>query len=325
MIVGKAMVAAQSNINCESQSAQGSDSEAISCFLCGERSNRIVVRESTYVGKVCGSCQLLYTDPHPSPGTVDPTEELHPEEFCALPARFKARWMRRHCRPGRLLEVGCGKGHFLVAAREFGYDVTGLEPDAKRAQHARNVFDVPVSVGFLNDNDLPTGYFDIVYHCDMLAHFDDPLDALRSMVDLLRPEGVLVFEVGILSGISPRWYKWVGQLGLDRHLWLYSPRSLELLFEKAHLTVLHRKRFGLAPYVLLPKLVVNPVRVVRRIIRQADTRQSESHRAALPSTISLKRRLNHHFRNFLRYRVGAMAPDIGPQTMFFVVRPLDRT
>ena len=40
-------------------------------------------------------------------------------------------FLRPHVRPGaRVLDVGCGFGSFLLRAREAGYAVAGIEPDA---------------------------------------------------------------------------------------------------------------------------------------------------------------------------------------------------
>ena len=48
--------------------------------------------------------------------------------------------------------------------------------------------------------------FDVVYHCDMLAHFHRPAEALRLMTRFLRPGGVLAFEVGFVADLPRFWY-----------------------------------------------------------------------------------------------------------------------
>jgi len=47
---------------------------------------------------------------------------------------------------GRLLDMGCGTGNFIAAARDAGFDVTGIEPNQNAVRFAqqhyglRNVF-----------------------------------------------------------------------------------------------------------------------------------------------------------------------------------------
>ena len=46
--------------------------------------------------------------------------------------RLGLRWLERHGK-GRLLDVGCGPGTFLLVARQRGWEVTGLEPAVEPA------------------------------------------------------------------------------------------------------------------------------------------------------------------------------------------------
>jgi SAM-dependent methyltransferase len=197
---------------------------------------------------------MVYTDPTPPAGDVDFTASQHDEEFYSYPAEFKASWMVRYCPPGRLLEVGCGDGVFLSAAQALGYEVFGLEPHPDRARRVQEQLGIKVEQSFLETNALPERSFDVIYHCDLLAHFPDPRESLRAMTALLRPGGALCFEVALLGGISPTWYRLIGQLDLGDHLWFFSDRSLKLLLAQTGLHIEKIQYFGLAPTVLLGKV-----------------------------------------------------------------------
>src|SRR6185369_8803253 len=118
------------------------------CFLCKKESDRTVWRESIYEGRLC-SCGLLYTWPSPRPGAIDFTSDPHPREFYACTADYKAAWIARHCPRGRLLEVGCGEGFLLAAARARGYQVFGLEPHPGRARRVKEEMGIDVQEGFI--------------------------------------------------------------------------------------------------------------------------------------------------------------------------------
>jgi len=253
---------------------------------------------------------MLYTDQSTYVVPANPIEELHPDHFYSLPAAFKAAWTARHCPRGRLIEIGCGGGFFLAAARKHGYEVFGMEPSRVYDQRLE-AFGIPFVHAYLEDNSLSKHTFDVVYHCDMLAHFPDPIRALAAMCELLRPGGVLCFEIGLLGGVSRAWYPLVGRLGLGPHLWLYSDRAFHKLMESAGLSVLHIQYFGLAPEGFGGKFVgVLNKRLVGPALQ-----------AFPPNGKDRALQVQQYCVNFLRYRVGSLLPHVGPQTVMVVAKP----
>src|SRR5262245_30983099 len=178
------------------------------CVVCDGVSARVVWRENGYEGRAC-ACGTVYTTP-PSREAIDPTVDGHPDSYYAAPARRRVSWIQRYCPGGRLLEIGCGEGHFLAAAQTAGYEVAGIEPEPGRAQRAAARLGAPVHCALLESRPPDLGQFDIVYHCDLLSHFADPIASLRTMTGFLAPDGVLAFEVGLLGGIAPWWYGLIG-------------------------------------------------------------------------------------------------------------------
>ena len=224
------------------------------CFLCDDVSDRIVWRENGYEGLRC-RCGMVYTNRHDVDIIVNPTIEHHERSFYSLPAELKAGWVSSNCPPGCLLEVGCGDGFFLKAALRHGYEVSGIEPNPQLCKQVSQELRIEIEQRFLEDSRLPRASFDVVYHCDLLVHFPDPISALKTMTAFLRPGGVLCFEVGILGGISTAWYRLIGTVGLGQHLWLYSNRALEQLLERSELTIEKIKYFGLAPEVAVGRAI----------------------------------------------------------------------
>lgn len=279
------------------------------CFLCDKASETVIWCEEGIEGLLC-DCGMVYTNQFTCLTQPEPTREYHPQHFYSLPAAFKAAWVARHCPRGRLLDVGCGAGFFLAAVREHGYEVIGLEPDpAYDADLAMR--GIAVVHEYIEETSLPRHRFDVVYHCDMLAHFLDPIRSLLAMSELLAPHGVLCFEVGILGGVSPSWYSLVGRIGLGQHLWLYSDLAFKRLMQKAGLEIVHVQYFGLAAQVLGTRVfgVLN-----KRLIAPAWQAVSLNGRErAVVAQQSLI--------NFLRYKVGSLLPRVGPQTLLVVAKP----
>jgi SAM-dependent methyltransferase len=99
---------------------------------------------------------------------------------------------------GTLLDIGCGTGNFLKAARDAGYKVTGTELDRNAVRFAKerlsleNVLPLTVSE-FVTEH--PEQKFDVVTFFEVLEHQAAPLEFLRSVEKCLKPGGQIALSV----------------------------------------------------------------------------------------------------------------------------------
>jgi len=99
---------------------------------------------------------------------------------------------RRAASGVRLLDVGCATGDFLVAARERGFDVCGVDVAAS-AVDAAAARGLAVQHGAIAD--VADGPFDVVHASHVLEHVPDVGEFVRAATALLRPGGVALIEV----------------------------------------------------------------------------------------------------------------------------------
>jgi SAM-dependent methyltransferase len=138
---------------------------------------------------------------------------------------------------GRLLDVGCGKGRFLAAARDAGWRVLGIEFAPESAAAARKAHAVDVISGDFLTAPLEGG-FDVITMWHVLEHLPDPAAALVKAAGLLRPGGRLVVSVPNNESLQARlggedWF----HLDLPRHMFHFGPRSLAAMASSAGLRV----------------------------------------------------------------------------------------
>ncbi len=97
---------------------------------------------------------------------------------------------------GRLLDVGCGPGHFLRFASDRGWKVQGVEIARSAVELARS-FGLAVFHGsleeFLKENPAPN--FDAVVAFEVLEHVGDPAGFLKLLAKAVRREGVVAISV----------------------------------------------------------------------------------------------------------------------------------
>jgi SAM-dependent methyltransferase len=129
---------------------------------------------------------------------------------------------------GRILDVGCANGHLL---RKLGpaYERFGIEPNA-RASEECHLAGISILASELPDDDLGRNYaqtFDLALAIAVFEHIPHFREAIEGAIDLLRPDGLLLFEVPLISEANPS-DLWMST-SLE-HIHYPTERSLEYLF-----------------------------------------------------------------------------------------------
>jgi SAM-dependent methyltransferase len=201
----------------------------------------------------------------------------------------------------------------LSVAREAGFQVSGVDPNRAAVAQARaRGFEVELAT--IETSSLPDRAFDVVFHVDMLNHFPDPICALEAMRRRLRPGGVLVFEVGVIGGLHPRWHWWWGSLDLPEHRQFFSEAALRRLLERAGLEVIETQRFGL----LLASVVLRARRLVEPLIDRHLPRPRDA--TGLPPRARGIHAIYEYVMMATRYSIGRRLPAWGTLTLFVAAR-----
>jgi len=103
---------------------------------------------------------------------------------------------------GSLLDIGCGTGLFMHTARNYGYDVSGVDVSKTALAFAKESFGLDVSTDSFDELISSGKKFDIITLWHVLEHFANPVEELKKIKQLLNPEGVLIMEVPNLNSIK---------------------------------------------------------------------------------------------------------------------------
>jgi 2-polyprenyl-3-methyl-5-hydroxy-6-metoxy-1,4-benzoquinol methylase len=132
-----------------------------------------------------------------------------------------------------LLEIGCGDGDFLEAAASRGLHVTGIEYSPYACDKARAKIKNSSGEIIQGEIEALTGRkesFDYIVFCDLLEHVRDPRGFLKTVFELLKPDGVIFCAVPSLDSWSAKLLKtdWM-EFKLE-HLWYFNTKNLRSLF-----------------------------------------------------------------------------------------------
>jgi len=143
----------------------------------------------------------------------------------------------------KILDIGCGQGHFLKLVKEVTYAETwGLEMVATEANIAKNYVD-KILVGRIEDSLelIPDNYFDCITLNDVLEHLIEPKEVLKMISEKLTQNGIIVASIPNVRFIENLYeliikkdweYKTEGILDYT-HLRFFTKRSMKRLFVEA--------------------------------------------------------------------------------------------
>jgi 2-polyprenyl-3-methyl-5-hydroxy-6-metoxy-1,4-benzoquinol methylase len=177
----------------------------------------------------CRLCGTVFTARLPSSTESKDYEGYYHEENLKIPAFVHRRLEElvsdfdEDRQLNRWLDVGCGAGTLLEAARGRGWEVIGTEV-AERAAQALRPKGFDVRSGELGQLELPEAEFDVVSMLEVIEHVPDVSALLAASRRLLRPGGALYVTTPHGRGISARLLgtKW-SVVCPPEHLQLFPP------------------------------------------------------------------------------------------------------
>ena len=219
------------------------------CVFCGGRATETVLQATLEGGLAprafsllrCPGCNLVTTSPRLARAEL---EEYYRPEYWGRVNTDNLDWVRRDQasrttflerfrQSGRILDVGCGLGLFLMALDPKRWDRYGIEVmPAAYGEARRRLGADRIVTEDLSATVLPGAQFDAITFWDVLEHLPDPVDALRQSFRMLRPGGLLLVRAPNFASYLARrfgadWY----ELSLPYHLFHFTPATLTRMVE----------------------------------------------------------------------------------------------
>jgi SAM-dependent methyltransferase len=237
--------------------------EARPCPACGSGARDELGEKNGLRVSACRRCRTLYARRERAGegvgagggGAYDYDAYYH-EANLSVPAFISRRLdeifesFAPHRESNRLLDVGCGAGSLLEAARRAGWDAEGTEVSRPAVEHVRGE-GFPVFHGELAEAEYPEGHFDVVTASEIIEHLPDPLSVLREVARILRPGGLFWATTPHGRGLSARvlGIRW-STVSPPEHLQLFTLGGVRGLLREAGFRRADITSHGCNPYEL---------------------------------------------------------------------------
>lgn len=141
----------------------------------------------------------------------------------------------------RILDFGSGTGQFVLEMSQLGFsNIIGLDPFIE----SDIVFPTGARVykGSLSSIHDSIGTFDVITLHHTFEHIPNPFEVAEKIAHLLNQKGVLVLRFPNIGSPHFKRYRenWWG-IHAPRHYFLYSRKSLEIVFEQVGIKIYHVK------------------------------------------------------------------------------------
>jgi 2-polyprenyl-3-methyl-5-hydroxy-6-metoxy-1,4-benzoquinol methylase len=142
---------------------------------------------------------------------------------------------------GAILDMGAGTGAFLQVMNRKGWEIQGIEPDEGARSVARELYGLE-----LQNKDhfyqLRENSFDAITLWHVLEHVQDLHGYVDRLRLLLKENGKLFIAVPNYTSLDAAVYKlyWAAY-DLPRHLYHFSPRSMEVLMNEHGLRIIEQR------------------------------------------------------------------------------------
>lgn len=179
------------------------------CVACGSKESQALGVKNELELRRCRKCATIYTPYLPWYSSEFFYEKYYPEQSLSPPAFVQTRLeeitagFSRYRKENRLLDIGCGAGGLLLAARKNGWDAQGLDVAEQATEYVRKL-GFEVFHGELQQAEFPAQHFDVITAAEILEHLSEPRLLVQEVARLLRPGGLFWTTTPHARGLSAR-------------------------------------------------------------------------------------------------------------------------
>ena len=228
------------------------------CKICRSNKNVQVYNLTKYQLRRCKDCGFVYNpkrktlrDAYAYYANYYNDNNLSPNWTTEKRYKMLLQDFNRYRLTGKILDVGCGSGHFLKVAYEMGWKVYGTEISASSINYLSKFRYLNIYAGDLPSLQLPAASFDVVTMFELIEHVLEPVKYINEVFRILRPGGTLYITTPNFNALT-RWLigqKW--RVICEEHLNYFTKTTLQSLLRNIGFSKIQIKTENINPHEIL--------------------------------------------------------------------------
>ncbi len=216
--------------------------EQIFCCVCNNTNPNdftLKYQKENFAVVTCNKCTHHFI-PHFYRKQIQYTQYKNSEVTAAVRAgnnwvkiqrhKLRFKFIQKYIKSGKLFDLGAGWGHFMLAGKELGYDVYGVEISEQPYLYCVNDLKLPVDhIDFFEMDEAKK--FDVITMWDVLEHIDKAGPFLEKCNKLTNTGGYLFLQVPQIDSYFAKKHKdnWK-MMGLD-HVNYFGKKTITQILE----------------------------------------------------------------------------------------------
>lgn len=248
--------------------------EEINCPVCKSKTFGLLFKAKDYRLKLtkdifnivkCRDCEFIFLNPRPS---QDEFLNFYPTDFhkndtsllykiiepCfTLSLKNTIRTLKRYKKQGKILDIGCGNGSFILAMQKHGYDAWGVELNSEAQKYTPLNLKGRIFFQELKECKFPEKSFDIITMFQSLEHVADLGTLFAEIRRIIKDKGIFYICVPNADFFESRLFgPYYYNLEVPRHFYFFNQETLSKLLSKNGFEVVRMVRDNIFESVLTP-------------------------------------------------------------------------
>lgn len=234
------------------------------CPVCGQdkfthykKCKDYTVSQDVFSILSCNSCSFKFTNPRPI--SMEIGKYYASEDYIShsnsknglfnslyqkvrnITISQKLKLIDKYVSRGTILDIGCGTGEFLNYCKENGWITTGIEPGDNARNYSINTYNLKVEKESAI-SEYPNDFYDVITMWHVLEHVHELNKRVADLFKIVKDNGIVIIAVPNYTSWDANYYSefWAAY-DLPRHLYHFSPESLNALFIKHNFNLIETK------------------------------------------------------------------------------------